>query len=92
MSDKQFFKSLENSRLNDVKKKELRDYFSPIYYCEIEEHAAGELFPRISRWSFYGRQAKKEAEQYFKERDNVIRIIEKSMVTGTERVYKVRIR
>ena len=90
MSDKEFFKSLKDSNMNEIKKQELLNYFSPIYYCEFEYQVTGELFPRTFRWGHYGRSAKKEAEQQFNEHDDAVRIIEKSMVTGAERVYKTR--
>ena len=90
MTDKAFRQRIQNSNLRDIQKTELENYFAPIYYCVIEETPSGELFSRRVRWGFYGRNAKRDAERYYNERDNVIQIIEKSMVTGAEKIIKSR--
>ena len=75
--------------MTDIQREELERYFSPIYYVEYEVTPAGELFPQRFRVAYYHERAKKEALPCF-EQFNGVRVIEKSMRTGQEKIIKER--
>lgn len=75
--------------MTELQKEQLETYFKPIYYVELEDPADGELFPSKMRWAFYDKRTnRKEALRYFESRNNAKRVIEKSMITGIEKVIK----
>ena len=77
--------------MNELSKSELERYFSPIYYVEYEERVEGELFPHVMRVGYYDKRCnKKEALRAFDECGGV-RVIEKNMRTGAEKVIKERV-
>lgn len=77
--------------MTELQKEQLENYFKPIYYVELEDTAAGELFPSKMRWAFYDKRTnRREALHYFDSRDNAKRVIEKNMVTGREKVIRER--
>ena len=81
---------LKNGVMGELAQEKLINYFSPIYYVEYEETLPGELFPRIQRFGFYQRGAKKEALEIFERNADAKRVIEKSMYSGKETVIKER--
>lgn len=77
--------------MTDLQREQLENYFKPIYYVEYEITPDGELFSQRFRVGYYDhRTNKKEALQCF-ERFNGVRVIEKSMRTGQEKIIKERI-
>lgn len=77
--------------MTELQKEQLENYFKPIYYVELEDTADGELFPSKMRWAFYDKRTnRREALHYFASRDNAKRVIEKNMVTGSEKVIRER--
>lgn len=75
--------------MTDLQRQDLQNYFLPIYYIEFELQRPGELFPFIFRNAYYGRWAKKEALEIFNQ-DKGLRVIEKSMRTGKEKIIAER--
>ena len=81
---------LKSSVMNDLQQERLVEYFKPIYYVEFECTAPGELFPRIFRNAYYVKQTNRtDALRTFDE-FNGLRVIEKSMLTGREKIIKER--
>lgn len=77
--------------MTDVQLEELERYFKPVYYVEYEIVPDGELFPKVFRMGYYDkRRNKKDALQAFEQFDGV-RVIEKNMRTGQEKIIKERI-
>lgn len=77
--------------MTDVQLEELERYFKPVYYVEYEIVPDGELFPKVFRMAYYDkRRNKKDALQAFEQFDGV-RVIEKNMRTGQEKIIKERI-
>lgn len=74
--------------MTDIQREELNRYFRPIYYVEFEE--VGELFPKHFRIGYYSPCAKKDATSIFKCSPNAIKLIEKSMRTGSEKILMQR--
>lgn len=78
--------------LYEAKKAELDRYFAPIYYVEFEETLPGELFPHVFRNGYYDKSRnKKDALWVFENSpDNPVRVIEKDMRTGAEKIIRQR--
>ena len=71
--------------------RELERYFKPIYYVEYAEQETGMLFCNTFRMGYYDKRTNKaDALRAFSERSNAVRVIEKSMKTGAEKVIKAR--
>jgi len=74
--------------MTDIQREQLENYFKPIYYIEYETKVDGELFPRVFRMGYYNCN-EKEALQAYKQFGGV-RIIEKNVRTGLEKIIKTR--
>ena len=92
MTELETFKQrIKGGCLGELEQERLINYFSPIYYVEFEELPAGELFPRIMRVGFYDkRRAKHDALAVFEREEAAKRVIEKSMLSGREKIIKER--
>ena len=81
---------LKNSNMGELAQEKLINYFSPIYYVEYEEMLPGELFPHITRFGFYQKRARIEALEVFERNADAKRVIEKSMISGKEKIIRER--
>lgn len=71
--------------------RELERYFKPIYYVEYEVQEPGMLFRDTIRMGYYDKRTNKaDALRAFFASSTAIRVIEKSMKTGAEKVIKER--
>lgn len=84
MSEYQKLKErLSHSCLSDVKQMELLRYFEPIYYVYF---ATGDLFHSEFKVAFY-HETRNAVLEYARE-TNAIKVIEKSMYSGREKIIE----
>lgn len=78
--------SLKHSVMTDVQQEKLIRYFKPVYYVVYEETPPGELFSKTYRIGYYDKDNnRKQALEAF-ERFGGKRVIEKSILTGKEKI------
>ena len=84
-----FRQEVRASKMDELQQDRLLRYFKPSYRAEIEVAVSGELFPRIFVWRFT-EKSRTEALRYFDEKEEVKRIVEKSNLSGREKVIAER--